>query len=212
LLGTHILQRANDAAKARNERPLGEALAQRLGDAKVNHFGHVQAIVGRHQHVGRLEVAMDHALLMGVLNGAADGSEQFESLARGKLLLIAVARDRHALDQLHDKVGPARGRGARVKHASDVGVLHHRQRLPLRLEAGDDLPCIHAGLKHFKRHRAADRLLLLGQIDHAEAAFTNLLDQFVGANLRAGAFVQSVGPERHRGRKQKTSAVVMRAQ
>ena len=35
------------------------------------------------QHVGRLEVAMDDALLMGVLHGLADLNEQLQPLADG---------------------------------------------------------------------------------------------------------------------------------
>ena len=50
----------------------------------------------------------------------------------------------HALDQLHDEVGPAVVGRAGVEHPGDVGVVHQRQGLPLGLEAGDDLAAVHA--------------------------------------------------------------------
>ena len=67
-------------------------------------------------------------------------------------------------------------------------MVHQRQRLPLGLEAGDDLLGVHAQLDDLERDAAADRLLLLGHVDHAAAAFADLLQQFVAANLVAGLF------------------------
>ena len=94
----------------------------------------------------------------------------------------------HALDQLHDEVGPARVACAAVEHLGDVGMVHDRQRLPLGLEAGDHLPRVHARLEDLQGHLAADRLRLLGHEDDAEAAFADLLQQLVRADHRAGAF------------------------
>ena len=71
--------------------------------------------------------------------------------------LVAVLGDRDAADQLHDEVGPARVGGAGVEHLGDVGVVHQRQGLPLGLEAGDDLPRVHARLDDLQGHLAADR-------------------------------------------------------
>ena len=67
-------------------------------------------------------------------------------------------------------------------------MVHQRQGLPLGLEAGDDLARVHARLDDLQRDLAADRLLLLGHEDHAEAAFADLLQQLVRADDRAGAF------------------------
>jgi hypothetical protein len=60
-------------------------------------------------------------------------------------------------------------------------MVHHRKRLPFRFETRDDLPRIHARLDDLERYRAADRLHLLCHKDNAHAAFTNLLQQLVGA-------------------------------
>ena len=60
-------------------------------------------------------------------------------------------------------------------------MVHQRQRLPLGLEPGDDLLGVHAQLDDLERDPAAHRLLLLGHVDHAAAAFADLLQQLVAA-------------------------------
>ena len=67
-------------------------------------------------------------------------------------------------------------------------MVHQGQRLPLGLEAGDDLPGVHARLDDLEGHLAADRLLLLGHEHQPEAALADLLQQLVGTDDRAGAF------------------------
>ena len=90
-----------------------------------------------------------------------------------------------AAHQFHDEVGPARLRRARIEHLGDVRMVHQRQRLPLGFEAGDDLPGVHAQLDDLERDAAPHRLLLLGHVDHAAAAFADLLQQLVAADLVA---------------------------
>ena len=86
------------------------------------------------------------------------------------------------------KYGRPDSRGPGVEDAGDVDMVHHRQGLPLGLEAGDDLPAVHARLDDLEGDLALDRLGLLGHIDDAHAPFADLLQQLVGADLRAGAF------------------------
>ena len=59
-------------------------------------------------------------------------------LNRGQIVLIAVVRDGNAAHQFHHEIGPAGVGGAGVEDFGDVGVVHHRQGLPLGFEAGDD--------------------------------------------------------------------------
>ena len=87
---------------------------------------------------------MDDPLLMRVLDRLADGDEQLQPLPGREVVLVAVPGDRHPLDQVHDEVRPAGAGRAGVEHAGDVGVVHQGQGLPLGLEAGDDLPGVHA--------------------------------------------------------------------
>ena len=63
-------------------------------------------------------------------------------------------------------------------------MVHHRQGLPLGLEAGQDLPRVHARLDDLQRHAAADRLLLVGKIDRAKTAFAQHAEQFVAGRRR----------------------------
>ena len=59
---------------------LGQPRAGRLGHAEVDHLRHRPAVVQADQDVGRLQVAVDDALLVGVLHRLADGNEQLEPL------------------------------------------------------------------------------------------------------------------------------------
>ncbi len=61
-----------------------------FGDAKINHLRHGPAIDGRDKDVRRLEVAVDDALLVRMLDRLADGNEKLETLARRELVLVTV--------------------------------------------------------------------------------------------------------------------------
>ena len=138
---------------------------------------------------------MNDPFLMRVLHGLADGDEELQTLPRRQVLLVAVAGDRHPLDQLHHEVGSARtaardvapGRTG-VEHLGDIGVIHQGQRLPLGLEAGQHLATVHARLHQLERDFALHRLRLLGHVDRAHAPFADLLQQLVRPNHRAGGF------------------------
>ena len=110
------------------------------------------------------------------------------SRCRGvRWLLVAVLGDRHALDQLHDEVRPARCRSC-------------RRRAPWRCSGGPSAPAPAArprsgrspagvsmpGLMTLSATLRLDRLGLLGHVDDAHAPFADLLQQLVRADLRAG--------------------------
>ena len=84
------------------------------------------------------------------------------------------------------KYGRPALRRSRIEHFGDVRMVHHRQRLPLGLEAGDHLPRVHARLDDLERDRPLDRLGLLGHEHDAHAAFADLLQQLVRPDDRAG--------------------------
>ena len=135
------------------------------------------AIVVRHQNVGRLDVAMDDAFLVCVLDGLADLNEKFQARRGAEVVFVAVIGDFDAAHQFHDEIRAAGFRRARVQHLGNVRMVHQGQRLPLRLEPGDDTLGVHAQLDDLERHPAANRFLLLGHINHAAAAFADLLQQ-----------------------------------
>jgi len=175
-------------AKLREYRPLGELLLGRFGHAKVDDLGHGPVVVLGHQHVGGLDVAVDDPLLVGVLNGMADWHEQLQPLPGSEVMLVAILGNGDALDQLHDEVGLPGVRRPGLEHLGDVGVVHHRQGLFFRLEPGDDLPAVHAGLDDLQGHPPADRLGLLGHVHHAHPACADLLQKLVGADHRPRPF------------------------
>ena len=144
------------------------------------------AIKSRDQDVRRFQIPVDDAFLVGVLDGTAHVAKQFEPFVGRQPVAVTVVGDRNPFDQFHDEVGTARFGGATVEDPSNVGVVHHRQGLPLGLEAADHLLGVHARLDDLQGHLAANRLLLDGHEDRAHAAFADLLDQLVGADVGAG--------------------------
>ena len=82
------------------------------------------------EDVGRLEVAMHHEVLVGVLHRVADLAEECEATARCfSARAVAVGVDRCSVDVLHDVVRQAVVRDAAVEQARDVGMV----------EAGEDV-------------------------------------------------------------------------
>src|SRR5438876_741314 len=69
-----------------------------------------------------------------------------------------------------------------------VNIVRHRQGLPFGLEASNHLPSVHARLDNLEGHLAPDRLGLFRHEDRAHAAFTDLLQELVGADDGAGMF------------------------
>src|SRR5262245_7920533 len=118
---------------------------------------------------------MDNSLLMGVLDRLAYWLKQLESLANGELLVVAILRDWHARDQFHHEIRPARVRSSRIEHLGDIRMVHHCQGLPLRFEACDHLPRVHARLDDLERDGPLERLGLFRHEDDAHSAFTNLM-------------------------------------
>jgi hypothetical protein len=55
----------------------------------------------RHQNIHRLEVAVNHALLVGVRDGVANPRNQLQTLARVERVTLRVFSDRHAVNEFH---------------------------------------------------------------------------------------------------------------
>jgi hypothetical protein len=146
-----------------------------LGHPEVDHLRHRLIVVERDQYVARLEVAVDDSFLVGVLDGVADLEEQPQPPRDWQAPLVAVAGDGHPADQFHHEIGTAAVGGARLPHLCDFGVVHHRQRLPLGLEAGNDLAAVHARLDDLDRHLPPHGLRLLGHEHDAHAPLADLL-------------------------------------
>src|SRR5262249_49663218 len=105
LLGRHVRRRAKHWSWAdEQQRPLGEPWPRGLGDTEIDEFDDRHAIARGHEHIGRLQVAMNDAFLMGVLYSAAQVPEEYKPLAHCQPILVAVLRDGQSAYQLHYKV------------------------------------------------------------------------------------------------------------
>lgn len=72
-------------------------------------------------------------------------------------------------------------------------MIHHSQRLPLLLEARDDLPGAYEELDDLQGDAALHRLLLLGEEHDPEPTFADLLQEAVGADPVAGTLLDRGG-------------------
>jgi hypothetical protein len=183
LLGAHVLRRPDQLAVLGEERALGETLGRRLGDAEVDDLRHRPVVPHGHQDVARLDVAVDDGLLVGVLEPFAHLHEQLEPGPRAQPLPVAVVGDGHAVHVLHDEERTAVLRGARIEDARDVGMVHHRERLALRLEPRDDLLRLQSAAHDLQRDPPADRAQLVSQVDLAHPALADLLERPVVTDL-----------------------------
>ena len=83
-------------AELGGEGAVGQPLLDRLGDAEVDDLRHRLPVGHPDQDVARLEVAVDHALLVRVLDAVADADEQLEPVAEIEAVPVAVVGDRLA--------------------------------------------------------------------------------------------------------------------
>jgi hypothetical protein len=67
-------------------------------------------------------------------------------------------------------------------------MVHDREGLPLGLKPCKNLSAIHPRFNNLKRDLAADRVLLLGHVHDAEAAFADVLQKLVTADSGANTF------------------------
>ena len=80
----------------------------RLRDPEINHDGLEHALrTRRHQYIGGFDVAVNHSLLMGMLDRVTNLHKESQPLLGRERMLVAVLRNLGATDQLHHEVGPA---------------------------------------------------------------------------------------------------------
>ncbi len=81
--------------------------------------------------------------------------------------------------QFHHEIRPARVGRAGIEHARDVRMIHQRERLPLRLEARDEVARVESEFDQLERDAPAHGLLLLGHVDDAARALADVFEQLV---------------------------------
>jgi hypothetical protein len=190
LLGAHVLESADDGAELGDLGAVGEAQGGAIdgaGDAEVDDLGGGLAVIDGDEDVGGLDVAVDDAALVRVLDGLADGDEEAEAGWDVEMGGIAVLRDGDAVDELHDEVEAAGVGGSGVERTGNEGVVHEGERLALGLEAGDGLLGVHSGLDDLEGDLALDGMELLGAANDAHAAAAESTEDPVGTDEGAGA-------------------------
>jgi hypothetical protein len=100
--------------------------------AEIQEF-HLAFVV--HQHVGRLDVAVNDQIRMRVGNGAKNIQKEFDSRIYIELARIAILIDLFSLHMLKDEIGLSFGGHARVNQLRDVGVRNLAENPPLALES-----------------------------------------------------------------------------
>ena len=90
LFRAHVIGRAEDGFLFAIG--FGQSAAGGHGDAEIDDLRQRHAVMERGQHVGGLDVAVDDALLVGVLDGVADADEEFQPLADGEAVFFAETR------------------------------------------------------------------------------------------------------------------------
>jgi hypothetical protein len=133
----------------------------------------------RYQNVRGFDIPMNDPFLVGVLDCSTDLDEQFKTLPRQQLILIAVIRDFNAEHQLHDKKRTPAGGHSGIKDFGDIGMIHERERLALGFEPGYHLRRVHAQFDHLKRHPSLEGVLLFRHEHDSATAFPDLFEYFV---------------------------------
>ena len=107
--------------------PASSSLVEELGDAEVEQL-HVRPPRRlRHEHVRRLEVAVDDEPAVRRGDGLADVAEEREPGVDAEAAAVGVVGDRLALDELQREVRPAVGGRPAVEEPGDAGVVEPRE-------------------------------------------------------------------------------------
>lgn len=173
LFGTHVVRRADDGAGVRHARVVGGTRNAEVGE-------HRGAVFAQQDVVG-LDVAVDHALALGIAQRRGDLARHAQR--EGQVARRAVAGQHRAAGQVfhRDVVG--------ITHPSDVVHLHHVRVLELGRDSGfaqealtELLVAEQGGRHHLQRHFALHRFLQ-GQIHGGHAATAERSQDAVSGNF-----------------------------
>ena len=129
LLGSHVAGRADDGAFLR----FGTAAVGLLGQTEINDLG---CAVRREEHVGRLQVAVDDAAVVGRVDGGRQSFHNPSRLGRGQRRPLEFVGQAAALDEFQRKIRLALTL-ADLIDLHDVGVLQAGHRFGFAAETLD---------------------------------------------------------------------------
>ena len=129
------------------------------------------------QHVRGLQVAVNDAFLVRMLDALTDLREQSKTLNRAQTMSVTVCRDRLPLDVRHGKVRPPLGRRSTIEDRGNRRVVHERQSLAFGLEAGHDLRRVHPRLDDLQSNLPTYRLRLLREPHLAHSPLADALEK-----------------------------------
>ena len=170
LLGAHVLRRAEQAAELRRARVVDvDRPLDRLREAEVDDVRQRLAGLLVDEHVARLEVAMHDTALMRVMDRAAHRDEQRHARVDRQSMLVAIGRQRQAVEVVHREERAAVLGAARFEDARDAGMIELRQHLALGLEALQQVLGRRRRRHDLERHATTHGFALLREVDDAEA-------------------------------------------
>ena len=153
LLRAHVDGGADDRAGLRDRRvrrpgALRPGVLQRPRYAEVRD----QRVTGGEENVLRLDVAVDHAVAVGVVQPVRHLARDAQGFVQRQRALAAKSlAQRLALDVGHGVPQPAVGQRARVEHGEDVRVLQPGRDLDLALEPLGAVRRDQLGVQHLER-------------------------------------------------------------
>ncbi|MCI0681723.1 MAG: hypothetical protein L0Y71_06440 [Gemmataceae bacterium] len=194
LLRRQVARRADDGARARFQATaIGAAAIDAPGQPEV---GNVRLAPGIEQDVARLEVAVEDAVLMGVMDRPRHLGQQRDRGLRVSDKLRRAPRQADAVDQLHAEVVlPFVFTDFIDRHNVRVVEIGRRFRLAMKpFDVG--VAGQVAGEDHLQRNDAVETGLS-SFVDHPHAAAGDLFEQFVVADVAdpvAGARLAGIAP------------------
>ena len=114
------------------ERSVDEGRRDRFGNAEVDDLGCGVPIAPHDEEIARLEIAVNDAFLMRVLNRVADLQKQVDAFVDAHALVIREVGDRLALDQLHREPRSAMLGGSHVQNSRGLQEMGSRTFFPAR--------------------------------------------------------------------------------
>ncbi len=135
LFRTHVLRRAQNVPIDGRQGSKRALFLDRARDAEVDHLGQWKAVLPAHEQIRRLEIAVDDAPTVSVIDGTTHLQEENESLPQTQLVIVTVLGDRYSIDVLQDEIRPAILGLIGIEHLGDVRVIQLSREVVVRVRS-----------------------------------------------------------------------------